>query len=83
MQTEILNVKGMTCGGCTSTVMRALKAVPGVGETTVSLEKGEVTVQYDEKLATLHQLKTAVQDAGYSVDETIPTDVKKSKGGCC
>ena len=32
MQTEILKVTGMTCGGCTSTVTHALKAMPGVDD---------------------------------------------------
>ena len=32
MQTEQLNVTGMTCGGCTSKVAQALKAVNGVND---------------------------------------------------
>ena len=32
MQTELLKVTGMTCGGCTSNVTHALKAVPGVSD---------------------------------------------------
>jgi len=30
MQTELLKVTGKTCGGCTSTVTQALKAVTGM-----------------------------------------------------
>ena len=37
MQTELLSVSGMTCGGCTSNVTRALKAVSGVSDVQVSL----------------------------------------------
>jgi copper chaperone CopZ len=32
MQTEQLKVTGMTCGGCTSSVGHALKAVNGVND---------------------------------------------------
>jgi copper chaperone CopZ len=59
MQTDILNVTGMHCGGCTNTVTRALKAVGGVSDVMVSLPNGEATVQYDEGLASPGQLKSA------------------------
>ena len=45
MQTELLKVSGMTCGGCTSNVTRALKMINGVGDVKVSLAAGEATVQ--------------------------------------
>ncbi|SCC94100.1 conserved hypothetical protein [Thiomonas sp. X19] len=70
MQTELLKVTGMTCGGCTSNVTHALKAIPGVGEVKVSLSAGEATVQYDERLTSPDQLKSAVKGAGYGVDTT-------------
>ena len=41
MQTDILNVTGMHCGGCTNTVTRALKAAGGVSDVMVSLPSGE------------------------------------------
>jgi len=68
MQTEVLKVTGMTCGGCTSSVTRALKAVAGVNDVKVSLSPGEATVQYDERLTSPDQLKSAVKVAGYGVD---------------
>ena len=83
MQTEHLNVTGMTCGGCTSKVSRALKAVAGVGDVDVSLAAGEATVQYDEHLASPDQLKSAVKGAGYGVGAVNPATGGKSKGGCC
>jgi len=83
MQTEILKVTGMTCGGCTSTVTRALKATPGVDDVNVSLSAGEATVRYDERLASPNQLKSAVKDAGYGVDATKATHGDQPKTGCC
>jgi copper chaperone CopZ len=62
MQTELLKVTGMTCGGCTGTVTRALQAVTGVGGVNVSLSAGEATVQYDERLASPEQLKDTMKD---------------------
>jgi copper chaperone len=44
MQTEHLMVTGMTCGGCTSKVSRALNALSGVEDVKVSLADGDATV---------------------------------------
>ena len=82
MQTETLKVTGMTCGGCTSNVTHALKAITGVGDVTVSLSAGEATVQYDERLTSPDQLKSAVNGAGYGVVPNA-THSHQSKGGCC
>jgi len=83
MQTELLKVTGMTCGGCTSTVAQALKAITGVGDVKVSLSAGEATVQYDERLTSPEQLKSAVQLAGYGVDAANPVRSRQGKASCC
>lgn len=83
MQTELLNVTGMTCGGCTSNVTNALKAVAGVGDVSVSLSAGEATVQYDEKRTSPDQLKAAVKGAGFGVETSGTSNQPQRKGGCC
>lgn len=82
MQTEQLTVTGMTCGGCTSSVTKALKAVNGVDDVIVSLAAGQATVQYDEKLTSPEQLQSAIEEAGYGVDASNSTQQAQSKG-CC
>ena len=83
MQTELLKVTGMTCGGCISNVTQALKAIPGVGDITVSLSAGEATVQYDEHQTAPEHLKSAVKAAGYGVNTTNTIQKPQAKGGCC
>jgi copper chaperone len=83
MQTEHLKVTGMTCGGCTSTVTHALKAITGVGDVNVSLSAGEASVQYDERLTSPEQLKSAVKGAGYGVEATNTAQKPQAKGCCC
>jgi len=80
MQTEIVKVTGMTCGGCSSKVTNALKAVTGVDDASVSLSAGEATVQYDERVTSPEKLKSAVKGAGYGVDAAQKS---QGKGGCC
>lgn len=79
MQTEQINVKGMTCGGCTSSVTKTLKAINGVDDVAVSLSNGKVTVQYDEKLTSPEQLKSAVIEAGYGIDASNTTQQTQGK----
>ena len=83
MQTEILKITGMTCGGCISNVTRALETIRGVDDVKVSLSAGEAAIQYDERLTSPEQLKSAVKGAGYGVDLAKATDGRRSKGGCC
>ena len=80
MRTEILNVKGMTCGGCTSAVTKALKATQGVKDVVVDLSQGEVTVQLDQAGASLADLRVAVSRAGF---EVVDKPGSPKAGGCC
>ena len=73
----------MSCGGCTSKVTRALKAVVGVSDVEVSLATSIATVQYDERTASASQLKAAVEGAGYGVASTTTAQPRQSKGCCC
>ena len=84
MQTEIIKVTGMTCGGCSSAVTRALVAVDGVHNVDVSLATGEATLDFDENMTSLDKLKLAVEEAGYGVAEN-KSDAPKAEGksGCC
>lgn len=44
MQTVVLNVDGMNCGGCVKSVTGILQAVDGVASVKVSLENKNATV---------------------------------------
>ncbi|MDQ6620178.1 MAG: heavy-metal-associated domain-containing protein [Pseudomonadota bacterium] len=82
MQTETMNVTGMTCGGCVGKVTRALTAVPGVGHVDVSLP-GKASVDFDERLTSRERLQSAVKSAGYGVAAGEAATASQSKGGCC
>ena len=67
METVQLNIEGMTCNGCVSSVRNVLQKTSGVGSVEVSLEQNRATVTYNPELTNLAQLKAAVEDAGYDV----------------
>lgn len=82
MQTETIKVTGMTCGGCSSNVAHALKAVNGVHDVVVSLPNNEAAVRYDEQLTSPEKMKSAIKSAGYGVDVATVTQKPQGKG-CC
>ena len=81
MKTETLKVGGMTCGGCVSSVTKALRAVDGVKDVAVSLQAGEARIEFDENATAPDRLRAAVERAGYDVQEQGA--VHHRKGGCC
>ncbi len=67
METIILKVQGMSCGGCVKSVTGVLQKIPGVGSVDVSLEQNCATVTYDPAQAAPAQFKQAIEGAGFSV----------------
>ena len=67
METTVLKVKGMTCGGCVRSVKNVLQSIRGVTSAEVSLEKAQATVTYDPAKADVNRMREAVTDAGYQV----------------
>ncbi len=47
METTVLKVAGMSCGGCVKSVTNVLTALPGVGKAEVTLQPGEAKVEFD------------------------------------
>lgn len=64
-QTVTLAVEKMTCAACPITVKTALSRVPGVTDVSVSFEKKQATVVFDDAQTTVAALTRATTDAGY------------------
>ncbi len=67
MTRTTLEIDGMTCGGCVASVTRVLTDLPGVTGTEVSLEKAQAIVEHDPATAPLEVLRSAVEEAGFTV----------------
>ncbi len=61
------NVGGMTCMGCVNGIKRVLSALPGVRTVDVELQQGKVDIEFDSAQVQETGLKTAIEDAGYTV----------------
>ena len=65
MQTLSFDVSGMTCGGCTGSVQRALSKIDGVSHAEVTLRPGVATVVTDPARVTPAQIESAITQLGY------------------
>ncbi len=66
-----LAISGMTCASCSRRVERALGKVPGVTLANVNLATERATVTYDPATASLSELVSAVERAGYGAEEIV------------
>jgi Cu+-exporting ATPase len=65
-----LPVGGMTCAACARSIERTLAATPGVERASVNLATETATVEYDPARARVRDFIGAIQDLGYTVQET-------------
>ena len=75
-ETLLLSIRGMTCAACVGAVERALVAVPGVKEVSVSLmgKRGQVFYSPDLLQGGPPALVHAVNDAGFEAEQLNPSD---------
>ena len=71
-----LDIVGMTCGHCTSTVEHALEKIPGVSKVIVDLDSAGASVTIDNALDTerkVAELCAAVDDVGFDASLSVPS----------
>jgi copper chaperone len=68
-KTTTIRVEGMHCKMCSASVTKALKATPGVERVSVSYEKGEAVIQYDDQKVTEAKLREVINSTGYKAVE--------------
>jgi periplasmic mercuric ion binding protein len=64
-KTVTLNVPGMTCPACPTTIKKALTKVQGVSQIDVSYAKKQAVVTFDDTKTDTKALVKATTDAGY------------------
>jgi copper chaperone len=68
METTLIKVEGMSCGGCVKSVTNVLSALPGVTKAEVSLEEKCARVEYEAGRVTREDMKRAIIDAGFGAE---------------
>ena len=77
MQTATLTIPAMQNETVAIQVAQALESVSGVDKVHITLAHTRARVGFDETLASPLQLRKAVQQAGFVVDEA------PARSGCC
>lgn len=80
MQTETLTIPAMQTEAVAIQVAKALETVNGVGKVNISLAHTRAQIEFDDALATPMQLRTALQSAGYIVNDAPASH--SCCGGC-
>lgn len=65
LATAIIQIEGMTCGGCAASVHEALAEREGVKSVEVSFEKKQAIVKYDPAKVTPGQLAEVINETGF------------------
>ena len=79
MQTLNFDVRGMTCGGCTGSVQRALSKLDGVSHAEVTLSPGVATVAIDPARVTPAQIESAISQLGYLAKARPPEHSEQAR----
>jgi copper chaperone CopZ len=61
----VIKVSGMTCGGCSDRVAKALTETEGVHSASVCHKSGSATIQYEAKATTPNQLVQVISNSGF------------------
>ncbi|MCB1986159.1 MAG: heavy-metal-associated domain-containing protein [Burkholderiales bacterium] len=67
MQTTTINIQGMTCQGCVSSIKTVLEKLPGISQVEVSLDQSLATIHHNPSVVGIEQIKAAISDAGFEV----------------
>jgi len=77
-KTGRLQIAGMTCAMCASSIEETVRALPGIQEANVNLGNETLMVTYDPTKVSLTDVERAVTESGY---QAVPEEVTVKIGG--
>jgi len=69
IESVVLTVTDMKCGGCETNVTGKLEAINGVLKVKASHKDKEVSVEFDTEKTSVDIIKDAITDAGFAVTD--------------
>jgi len=67
----VINVDGMTCGGCENSVNAGVESLAGIASVESSHKEGWTKVKYDKALTSVEDIESKITDTGYTVREEL------------
>ncbi len=74
MDSQVLNIRGMTCAACSQRVERVVRKLDGVESVSVNLAAEKAAVVYNPQIIRLSAIKDAIENAGYKVADASRPD---------
>lgn len=75
MQSVVLTVENMNCGGCMRKVERALENAQGISSARAHLSAKRVAISFDSKLTDADQIIATLDKAGYTAAPLVAANV--------
>lgn len=69
MDSQVLNIRGMTCAACAQRIEKTVRKLSGIEQASVNLASEKLFVEYDAGVLPLTDIKAAVEKIGYEVVE--------------
>jgi len=69
IESVVLTVTGMKCGGCETNVTAKLEAINGVLSVKASHKDKEVSIEFDDEQTTLDAIEETITGAGFTVTD--------------
>src|SRR6056297_2404054 len=76
-----LNIKGMTCAGCSAAVEKAMNRADGVEKASVNLPAEKAYIEYDYEKIDIDGLIKTVQESGYDAEIGKSRKISFTVGG--
>lgn len=73
MNSQVLNIRGMTCAACAQRIEKTVRKLPGIEQASVNLASEKLFVEYNPDSLTIPAIKEAVTKIGYEVVEKADT----------
>jgi copper chaperone len=67
----VINVDGMTCGGCENAIKAGVESLDGIASVESSFEEGWTKVKYDKAVTSVEDIEGKITDTGYTVKEEL------------
>ena len=68
--TRIIQIDGMTCGGCVASVHAATADIEGLNTISIDLADTLATVTFDDSKTSIDAIVSAIDDAGFEATIT-------------
>jgi len=75
MLKDTITISGMTCAACSGRIEKAVAKLEGVSSSAVNLASEKLSVEYDENLLNLDNIKAVIVKIGYGIVEETKKEV--------